>query len=266
MLRLTSFLAAIFIISLLASCGSLKELQYLQGNIDTSAYRDINYIEPVIQKGDLISITVYSDNQLASAVYNQGGTSTTTVASPGTTTQQGASNVAGAGYLVNQDGVIQLYAIGTLKVEGFTKKQLGDYLVKQYVDKNLLKNPFVEVRFQNFKITVIGDVTAPGAKTFATEKVSIFDALAQAGDLTAYAKRSNVLVVREANGIRQFARLDLTNPTVFSSPYYFLQQNDMVVVDPTKLKATLTDQTLRNITIATSIISIGALIYSIITR
>lgn len=243
------------ILILFNSCGNLKQLQYLQGPIDTAALSTINYVEPLIQKGDLLSITVYSDNQLASAVYNQGGSSSSNSGG-------GQSAVGGSGYLVGHEGNIQLYELGSVKVEGITKNQLSSLLAQQYQQRNLLKNPFVEVRFLNFKVTVIGDVNSPGVKTFAAEKVSIFDAISESGDLNMYAKRDNVLIVREVNGVRRFARLDLTDPNVFNSPYYYLQQNDMIVVDPTKLKATTTDQTFRNVSMATSLISLAAIIIS----
>jgi polysaccharide export outer membrane protein len=253
---LTGDISCVTLLALLAlttSCGNLKQLQYLQGSIDTAALRTINYVEPSIQKGDLINITVYSDNQLASAVFNQGGSS-----AAGAPTSSSAP-----GYLVSQEGYIQLYEIGPVRVEGMSKKQLGDFLVQEYIKRNLLKNPFVEVRFLNFKITVIGDVLNPGVKAFPSDKVSIFDAIGMAGDLTQFAKRDNVLIVRETDGVRSFARLDLTDPNVFNSPFYYLHQNDMIVVDPTKQKATQTDQSFRYVSIAATIISMVAIIYSI---
>jgi polysaccharide export outer membrane protein len=259
MLGFLKVLASITMIWLLASCGNLKQLQYLQGTIDTAALNSINFVEPKIQQGDLISITVYSDNQAASAIYNQGGAVSPTLSGGG----MGGTIMTGTGYLVTETGHIQLYELGSIMAAGLTKKQLGDLLAQQYAQKNLLNNPFVEVRFLNFKITVVGDVNRPGVYTFPVEKVSVFDAIGMAGDLTAYAKRDNILVVREVNGVRRFARLDLTNPEVFNSSYYYLQQNDMIVIDPTKAKTTLTDQTLRNISIATSLLSIIAITYSL---
>lgn len=244
------------------SCGNLKQLQYLQGTIDTAALSTINFVEPLIQKGDLIGITVYSDNQLASSIYNQGGAASPTLGPSGA----GATTIGGSGHLVGEDGNIRLYELGPVSVEGLTKKQLSDMLVQQYLQRNLLKNPFVEVRFLNFKITVIGDVNRPGIYSFPSEKVNIFDAIGLAGDLTTYAKRNNILIIREVNGVRGFSRLDLTDPNVFHSPYYYLQQNDMIIVDPTKLKATQNDQTFRFISIATSVVSIVAILYSVFRR
>lgn len=252
-------LILIALLGLTASCGNIKQLTYLQGPIDTVAFRDINFIEPTIQKGDVLSITVYSDNQLASSLFNQGGSS-----APVSSQSSGATPTAGlSGYLVGEDGNIRLYGLGLVKVEGITRSQLSNLLARQYTEKDLLQNPFVETRFLNFKITMVGDVNGPGVYTFPTDKVNIFDALAMAGDLTTYAKRDYLLIVREQNGTRSFARLDLTNPNIFNSPFFYLQQNDMIVVDPHKVKATVNDQTLRYISIVTSLVSLVAIFYSI---
>lgn len=242
------FIFLIVIQFVTASCGNLKQLQYVQGPIDTAALSHINFVEPTIQKGDVLGITVFSDNQLASAQFNQGNAGTA---------------AGGSGYYVEQDGNIQLQAIGLMKVVGLTRRELSAQLARLYVEKDLLKNPYIDVRFLNFKVTVIGDVNSPGVKTFMSDKVSIFDAIGMAGDLTIYAKRDNILIVRETDGVRRFSRMDLTDPNVFTSPYYYLQQNDMIIVDPTKVKAATTDQTMRTITIATSIISLIAILYSV---
>ena len=119
------------------------------------------------------------------------------------------------------------------------------------------------MRFLNFKITIVGDVNRPGVYTFPSERVNIFEAIGFAGDLTNYAQRDNVLVIREFNNTRRFARLDLTDPNVLNSPFYFLQQNDMIIVDPNKTKATITDQTYRTISIVTSIVSVVAIVISV---
>lgn len=258
MQRIGKWVFILLTVLCVTSCGNLKQLQYLQGNIDSSALSKINFVEPKIQKGDLLNITIYSDNQLASSLYNQGGSLSSTNLSTGIV----LPTVTNPGYMVTQDGNIQLYQLGLVKAEGLTRRQLSSAIAGQYAEKNLLKNPFVEVRYLNFKVTVVGDVNSPGVYTFATDRVSVFDAIGQAGDLNIFAKRNNVLVVREVNDTRSFSRLDLTNPNVFNSPFYYLQQNDMIVVDPTKVKATTTDQTFRNISIATSALSLVALIIS----
>lgn len=255
------FSLAVVLVIFLSSCGNLKQLQYMQGNIDTAALSKINFVEPVIQEGDILAIVVYSDNQLASSYYNQGST----VPSPGGSGALGLANSAAstAGYEVNKEGNIQLYSLGQVPAKGLTRKQLAETLSKQYQEKDLLKNPYVEVRFLNYRVTIVGDVNRPGVYTFPSEKVNILEALGYAGDLTNYAQRDNVLVIRESNNTRKFARLDLTDPNILASPYFYLQQNDLIIVDPNKSKATITDQSYRTISIATSIVSIVAIIISI---
>jgi polysaccharide export outer membrane protein len=116
----------------------------------------------------------------------------------------------------------------------------------------------------NYKITLIGEVQREGPYIIPNEKVNIFEAIGLAGGLTIYARRENVMVIREANGKREFARLDLTDPQVFKSPYYFLQQNDLVVIEQTRTKIANSDQTTaRNISLATSIISTLVFLYTV---
>jgi len=140
-------------------------------------------------------------------------------------------------------------------------------LALMYANQGLLKNPFVEVRFLNYKITVIGEVQRPGTFSIPTDKLSAFEAIGLAGDITVFGRRDNVLVVREINGERRFGKLNLQDPNVFLSPYYYLQQNDLVVVDVGRNKAAANNQnTFQTISIATGLASIIAVFISIITR
>lgn len=266
MQRPPGILLVIIVIVLGSSCGSVKNLQYVQGAFDTAKLSKIQFTDPIIQTGDLLGITLYSDDAKATAAV---------MAQPVTTSVDGTDikDISGisssnarttAGYLVNQDGEIQLYKIGNFKAAGLTKKQLADTLAKRYVELDLLKNPFVDIRFLNYKVTLIGEVSRPGTYNFPTEKISIFEAIGLAGDITVFGKRNNVLVVREVNGVRQFGQLDLSKPDVFASPYYYLQQNDMVIVDVAKNKSALNDQaTARNITVAASILATIAIFINI---
>ncbi|HEV3327659.1 MAG TPA: polysaccharide export protein, partial [Puia sp.] len=127
-----------------------------------------------------------------------------------------------------------------------------------------LKNPYYSIRFLNYRVTMIGEVSRPGVYTLPGERVNILEAIGLAGDLTFYGRRDNVLVMRENNGKREFARLDLTKPEIMSSPYFYLQQNDMVIVEPNKKKIAANDQvTARNVSIAATVISTLAILYSI---
>lgn len=261
---------SLFIVVITSSCGNVKNLQYLQGTFDTTRLSKVNIPEPVIQKGDLLGITVYSDDALATAAVtnplannasslgNTGGTNN----NAGTASTSGASTLQG--FVVNQSGEIQLYKLGTINVEGKTKKEVADTLSLMYTNLGLLKNPFVELRFLNYKVTVIGEVQRPGTFSIPTDKLSAFEAIGLAGDITIYGRRDNVLVVREINGERQFGKLNLQDPNVFLSPYYYLQQNDMVVVDVGKNKAVMNNQSaFQTISLGASLLSITAVLISI---
>ena len=241
----------------LFSCGDVKKLQYMQGGFDTARLSNYTLSSPIIQKGDLLGIIVYSDNPQATVLYNQAGGNVS-----GITVQSGAQT---AGYLVDEEGNIQFQGIGTLHVDSLTKPQLIALLNSKL--KEYLQNPYYNIRFLNYKITLVGDVAKPGAYTIPSERVNILEAIGLAGDLNVTARRDNILIIREQNGKRQFGRIDLTRPDIFNSPYYQLQQNDMVYVDLGKQKIAASDQTtLRNISIATSIVSTIAIIISVLRR
>lgn len=264
MQRLPGILLVIFVIILGSSCGNIKNLQYVQGAFDTAKLSKVQFADPIIQQGDLLGITLYSDDATATAAVMAQPQTVNTIT--GNTNNQANMSAAGTGtgYLVSESGDIQLYKIGTVKVAGLTKKQLADTLAQRYIILDLLKNPYVEIRFLNYRVTLVGEVSKPGTYNFPTEKISIFEAIGLAGDITVYGKRNNVLVIREANGVRQFARLDLSNPEVFASPYYYLQQNDMVIVDVAKNKSVINDQlTTRNITIGASILATIAIFINV---
>jgi polysaccharide biosynthesis/export protein len=263
MQRLTVMIVSVWIIVAASSCGNVKNFQYLQGSYDTSRISTVNIPEPVIQKGDLLGISVYSDDPLSTAaVIRQANSSMNPT--------EGASNTLpsqATGYLVNQDGYLELYKLGRLYVEGLSKERLADTLEYLYAKQDLLKNPYIEVRFLNYKITVIGEVGKPGPFTIPVDKVNIFEAVGLAGDITVYGRRDNVLVIRETNGKRTFARLNLKDPNVFLSPYYYLQQNDMVIVDVYKNKAAVNNQNnFQIISLAATIVSVSAVLYSIFRR
>jgi polysaccharide export outer membrane protein len=225
--------------------------------------------ESVVQNGDLLAITVYSDDPLATAaVTNPMANTGAVLNSNGKGTSISPDGMSGSntlqGFLVSQLGEIQLYKLGTVPAAGKTRKQLADTLAHLYATQGLLKNPYVEVRFMNYKITIIGEVNRPGTYSFPADKLSAFEAIGLAGDITIYGKRDNVLVVREANGVRSFGTLNLSDPNVFLSKYYFLQQNDMIIVDVGKNKSTVNNQNkFQTVSIITGLLSIAAIFVSL---
>ena len=256
---------------IMASCGSTRTFTYMQGSFDTAKLSQITVAEPIIHKGDLLSIIVYSDNPQATAIYNQpliatgasaanastGGSGAT----PGTTSATGPSPTAPV-YLVDEQGNIVFQEIGTLHVEGLTRSSLIDTLNAKIGSQ--FNHPYYNIRFLNYKFTMLGEVNRPGIFSIPGERISLFEAVGMAGDLTFYGRRDNVLVIREISGHREFARLDLTKPEVMSSPYYYLQANDMVIVEQTRKKIAANDQTtVRTITIAATLISTFAILYTI---
>lgn len=225
-----------------AACVNTRPIQYIQGKFDTAQLSKIEIKEPVIQRADLLSIVVFSDNPTATSIYNLANSS--------------------GGYLVDNKGNIQMQGVGELHVEGLNRNQLTDLLNNSL--KIFLINPYFTIRFINYKVSLLGEVLREGVYTVPNERVNVFEAIGLAGGLTIYAKKENVMVIREVNGKREFARLDLTSPKVFQSPYYFLQQNDLVIVEQTRTKLSNSDQTTaRNISLATSIISTLAFLYTI---
>lgn len=262
----------------LSSCGNTRQLTYIQGQFDTAKLSQIVRSEPIIQKGDLISIIVYSDNPAATALYNQavapgasssagvGGTNTNAGGGTGSTTGATSSSVtspSSPGYLVDESGNIPFQGLGVLHVAGLTKQQLKDTLDSRLKD-SLLSHPYYSIRFLNYKFTMLGEVNRPGIYNIPGERISLFEALGLCGDMTFYGRRDNVLVIREAEGKRSFQRIDLTKPDVMASPYFYLQQSDVVYVEANKKKAVASDQvTARNVTIAATIVSTLAILYSI---
>ncbi|HEY4062581.1 MAG TPA: polysaccharide biosynthesis/export family protein [Puia sp.] len=270
---------------LLCSCGNTRQITYMQGKFDTAKLRNIQISEPVVRKGDLLSIIVYSDNPLATALYNQSLITVSNNSSSGASTGgAGAAGGAGAGggsgssagamtagspttpgYLVDEKGNIQFQGLGLLHVEGLTKSQLKDTLDSRL--KQFLQNPYYTIRFMNYRFTMLGEVMRPGIFSIPGEHVSMLEAIGLAGDLTFYGRRDNVLVMRENNGQREWARLDLTKPEVIASPYFYLQQNDVVYVEATRKKVDASDQvTIRNVSIAASVVSTLAILYSIFKK
>jgi polysaccharide export outer membrane protein len=237
----------------LSSCTTYKQLQYLQGNIDSTKYSQFKVPEQRIQKGDQISIAVFSDNAAASALFNTGSIPQLS----GGMAQSAGSGVSAAGnvYEVDQEGNIFFPQIGKLNVEGLTREGMTKLLDSKLKDK-LLINPYYVIRFLNLKITVLGDVNAPGVYPLIRENTNIFEALTLAGDMTFFGKRENVLIIREKDGKRVFARVDVTKPDVFNSPYYYLQQNDIVFVDMRKGKVGTQNQSwVQNITLGLSLLT-----------
>ena len=252
------FVWCTFIILAASSCVSTKKVKqyvYLNDLSDSIAQKVVAEYEPKILPGDRLTITVGALNSESAIIYNQ----------PVTSNLATSPSAIQPGYLVNSEGIIQLPQLGNMKVEGLTRQQLVDTLTNIY--KVYLKDPLVSVQLTNFRITVLGDVAAPGTKVISEGKVNLLEAIGLSGDLTMYGRRSNILVIREKDGRREFGRVDLTSSNLFKSPYYNLQQNDVIYVEMTKTKIDASDQTVvRNVSIAASLVSLLATVIILIVN
>ena len=220
----------------LASCNpeTYKKINYLQDvNKDTSMPMKENK-GIIIQPQDQLSIIVTSRDPRMAAEFNLSVSMFYTGSELAT---GGGASQRITGYVVNNDGDIQFPSLGKLHVAGLNRWELQDLVKDKLADTGLLRDAVVTVEFLNFKISVLGEVTAPGTYSVTGDKITIFQALALARDLTIYGQRENVQVIREQNGRRQIFSLDLTGSDIFSSEAYYLQQNDVVYVTPSKVRA-----------------------------
>lgn len=252
---LVNAIGSLFIIVCLMqmTACSRKQIAFFQSSFDTSKYTSLAPREVVIQKNDILSITVYSDDAGASALYNQ-------AIATGTTGNTGA-----VGYLVSEQGDIQFQGVGRLHVEGLTKLQLSALLNERLKEK--LKNPYYVIRFLNYRVIVQGEVNRSGELLIPNERVTILEAIALAGDVTIYAKKDDVLLIREMDGKRDIVRLDLRDPNIFNSPYYYLKQNDLIIVQPTRKKPSAERQEIvQNIGLSATLVSMAVVIYSLFRK
>lgn len=222
----------------------------------------------VIQPKDMISIVVSSRNPELVPMFNL----------PVISYQAGSEIVNTGqqrllGYVVDNDGYIDFPVLGELYVAGMTRWQLSDMIKERLLDEGLLNDAVVTVEFMNFKISVMGEVNAPGTYTIEGDKITILQALSLAKDLTIFGKRENVTVIRELDGKRTMYNIDLCSVDMFKSPAYYLQQNDIIYVEPSEIRArqsTVDDKGLRTTSILVSsgslLVSIATLIVSIIAR
>jgi polysaccharide export outer membrane protein len=250
--------ATLVLIFFTFACTSTKKLVYFDNIQDSVIKLQSQPPEAVIQRNDLISIAVNSLNPEATAIFNSPNEST-----PNANNATANDNTLTVGYLVNPNGDIQFPILGAIHVEGLTKSQLTAMLIKQLTDKKLLVDPIVTIRHLNFRVSVLGEVSTPGVFTIPNEKISILEALGLAGDITIYGKKDNVLIIRQStNGEKITKRVNLKSAEILSSPYYYLQSNDVVYVEPS------TDRVAkeRNIMLLPIVLSVTTLLVVIIDR
>jgi polysaccharide export outer membrane protein len=219
----------LFLALSLFSCASRKDIVYYQ-DIDSASFKEkTNSYEIKIQPDDLLMIIVSADDPEIAAPFNL--KSYTTV---NPTKQDVAGSQTTQLYLVDTNGCIDFPVLGRLKVSGMARSQL----VQLFQDKIsvYIKNPIINLRIMNFKVSVQGEVSLPGTYTINSERVTLIEALSMAKDLTIYGKRNNILIIREIDGVKTYNRVDITKADFMNSPFYYLAQNDVVYVEPNKNK------------------------------
>ena len=226
------------IVLLMGSCKSAKQVAYFQNLDSVSLAASKGLYDAHIMPKDLITITVVTSDPTTSKPFNLAIQNTL-----GTDGRLGSTTGSLLQYLVDNDGNIQFPIVGSLHVAGLTKNECQDLIkskVKPYLAES--ENPVVTVSMSSYRVTVAGEVTRPSVVPVSTEKMSVLEALAQAGDLTIYGRRDNVLLIREnANGQKEAHRLNLNDANIINSPYYYVQQNDYIYVEPNKTKAKNSD-------------------------
>jgi polysaccharide export outer membrane protein len=255
---------AVILMVLTSACSSTKNVTYFRDIPDSVKHKSIDqaaFSTPVIQIDDILQVNIQTLDPGSAGVLNQQNTNTYPTGTQGPGGSGTTANVSG--YLVDKDGNVALPMIGKINVVGITTSQAREKI--QIEVAKYFKDPVVNVRFANFKVTVLGEVVRPSTYVMPNEKVTLLDALGMAGDLTIYGKRENVLLIRDNNisGKKDFVRLDLTDSKFITSPYFYLHQGDVIYVEPNKSKVAATDMTtVKRLTILTSVLTLLIVIAS----
>lgn len=249
------FLTFVFVNSVLFSaCSNAKKFTYFKDvPTFTSEYSvvDTSYRELTIAPDDILQIDISSVDPEATSFFTTFRNMSS--GQPATSSQNS--------YLVDKAGAITIPVLGIVQLAGSTTVEAGDKIKRRLTE--FLKDPIVAVRQANFKITVLGEVARPANYIIPNEKISLLDALGLAGDLTAFGRRDNILLIRQKEGKKLLVRMNLGQTTIFKSPYFYLRQNDVVYVEPTKSKAANTDLAqVRKVAILTSIASLLVVIFT----
>lgn len=251
---------------LISSCNSSKDVLYFQDlkpgdNVAVSAIP----VPVTVKPDDKISIVVNSRDPQLMALFNlpRVNKQMSTVGQASSTNVSNGQDVMG--YTVDSRGEIDFPVLGKIKVEGKTREEIGAYIKNELIAKNLVKDPIVTVEFMNLCVSVLGEVNSPGRYGIDRDKTTIIDALSMAGDLTINGNRNNVTVLRQDGDVQRVYAIDLTSGNdIYSSPAYYLQQNDVIYVEPNEMRArqsTVNGNTIRS---ASFWISITSLVMSIV--
>lgn len=248
----------LFALVLMASCSTQKKVVYFQdlkngGTVEAAMPQEIK-----IKPGDKLTVHVNSKDEELVAPFNL------------RRSQANMTSQADLAYTVDKDGNIEFPYLGSIMVQGMTRDEVAKYIKQELLDRKMVQDPTVIVDFNNLQISVLGEVNSPGKYEIEKDKYTIIDAISSAGDLKITGKRDCIMVLREENGIQKSYTVDLNNAAqLYSSPVYYLQQNDIVYVEPNKKaagQATINDNTLRSTSFWFSTVSLLLTLITFFTR
>ena len=263
-----AFILVAAVLFVAQSCSTYRNINYMQDlQADKETKIEINK-GILIQPKDLISIIVSSRSPEIASMFNL-----PIVAFQAANSANYSASQSILGYSVDNDGCITFPVLGKIYVAGMNRWELADKIKQMLVESDLIKDPVVTVAFMNFKVSVMGEVTAPGTYTIEGDKITILEALSLARDLTIFGRRDNVAVIREQNGVRTTYQVDLRSTDLFNSPAYYLQQNDIIYVTPNKVKAgqsTINENTTKSaafwVSVGSFLTTVATLIATLATR
>ena len=253
------------LVVMLSACDAQRRVLYLQ---DVESGSEIvlpdNYVIR-IKPLDQITIVVNSKNPELAMPFN---TSTSYNSLNGVVTNTNANESSLQVFTVDSKGYISMPVIGDVKISGLTREEAEAKIEKMIVDGEYIADPKVNVRFANLTVSIIGEVTKPGRYNINKDQLTIFEALALAGDMTIYGNREDVAIIREKDGKSIVMKLDLRSQDIFSSPYFYIEQNDVIIVSPNKFKAATAEINQNRsfwISLASTGISLATLLLTIFT-
>lgn len=247
----------------LTSCGTSKRLKYFQDLPQVSTgteFPSIAFEEVKIRPDDILNVQVNTVDLEASRAINEGNIP----ASGSGVALMNANNVANrlvTGYLVDHEGFLEIPILGKVKVEGKTLTEAKEAIRKQ--TEEYFRDATVNIRFSNFRVSIIGDVARPGTYVVPNQEVSIIDAISFSGDLSTYGRRQNIMLIRkDSKGNSVAVKMDITKKEIFNSPYFYLKQNDIVYVEPSAARILNADTAvIRYLGLLASLVSVGILVF-----
>ena len=262
-MKKNSYFVLILLVALVTSCSAPKNVAYLHNSGEVDLSQSQFLYDAKIMPKDILQIQVFTMTPEAAAPFNLIKTNSSTTT---TTNTNGQGTIYD--YLVDNNGNIEYPVLGTLHIGGMSKTE-AEQLIKSKIQPYLAEseNVVVHVAMMNYKYAVLGGVKTPGLYSTRNEKVSILEAIAQAGDLTTFAYRDRIYLIREnSDGQKEFHKLDINDANIINSPYYYLQQNDVVYVEPRKIEtrnAFISANTSIWISLASALMSVATFIIAL---